>query len=260
MNQFAIKQLIPAQIAGELTETPYPGNDTSFLEVSEFFYDTIQGEGVYAGHPAAFLRLKGCTLNCSWCDTQEVWRTGYRFSFAYLFHLIENSTLLEKLRKGQHLVITGGSPLRQQYRLIAFIRAFIDKFHFTPFIEVENECVLLIDNDLLPYVRCWNNSPKLANSGNAFATRVNDKALQQAVSIGGYFKFVVSSEEDVDEVFLTFVIPYNIPLARVLLMPLGQTAVDIALKKAEVIGWAIKYNVRYSPRLHVELWDKQTGV
>ncbi|MFP4048255.1 MAG: polymorphic toxin-type HINT domain-containing protein, partial [Bacteroidales bacterium] len=38
-----------------------------FLEVAEFFMDTIQGEGINIGHPAAFLRMQHCTMNCVWC-------------------------------------------------------------------------------------------------------------------------------------------------------------------------------------------------
>lgn len=36
-------------------------------------YQTIQGEGRYAGTPMVVLRLHGCTVGCSWCDTKQTW-------------------------------------------------------------------------------------------------------------------------------------------------------------------------------------------
>ena len=88
------------------------------LKVSEFFSLTIQGEGVSTGVPAAFLRLTDCTLNCVFCDSSSVWKYGNLYSFDELFEMMEESGLVEQLRGGVHLVLTGGSPLRQQKTII----------------------------------------------------------------------------------------------------------------------------------------------
>ncbi|MCH1932079.1 7-carboxy-7-deazaguanine synthase QueE [Shewanella sp. A25] len=40
--------------------------------VNEVF-ETIQGEGVFTGVPAIFLRLQGCPVGCAWCDTKQTW-------------------------------------------------------------------------------------------------------------------------------------------------------------------------------------------
>jgi 7-carboxy-7-deazaguanine synthase len=42
--------------------------------VNELF-ETIQGEGQYTGTPSIFLRLQGCPVGCSWCDTKQTWDT-----------------------------------------------------------------------------------------------------------------------------------------------------------------------------------------
>ena len=43
------------------------------LAVSEIFGPTLQGEGPSSGRRAMFLRLAGCNLSCSWCDTAYTW-------------------------------------------------------------------------------------------------------------------------------------------------------------------------------------------
>lgn len=40
--------------------------------INEMF-QTLQGEGVYTGVPAIFIRLQGCPVGCSWCDTKHTW-------------------------------------------------------------------------------------------------------------------------------------------------------------------------------------------
>lgn len=44
-------------------------------KVNEIFY-SIQGEGRHTGMPAVFLRLAGCTMGCSFCDTKYAFQTG----------------------------------------------------------------------------------------------------------------------------------------------------------------------------------------
>jgi organic radical activating enzyme len=92
-----ITTIIPAsslksEMIDELMEVPY-------LKVSEFYCDTIQGEGSYIGHPATFLRLTNCSLNCIYCDSKEVWRKGNPYSFQELFDLMDLADLPRKLHE-----------------------------------------------------------------------------------------------------------------------------------------------------------------
>ena len=41
-------------------------------KINELF-ETIQGEGAYTGQPSVFIRLQGCPVACSWCDTKHTW-------------------------------------------------------------------------------------------------------------------------------------------------------------------------------------------
>ncbi len=92
--------------------------------VNEVF-ETIQGEGVFTGVPAIFIRLQGCPVGCSWCDTKHTWEAlaenqvdidqviqvdGVVGRWAELTsqQLIEQ--LITKGYSAKHVVITGGEP------------------------------------------------------------------------------------------------------------------------------------------------------
>lgn len=232
-----------------------------FLEISEFFCDTIQGEGVNTGVPATFLRLQHCSLNCSWCDTQEVWRHGDPYTFKELFHLMEEADLIRKLRVGQHLVLTGGSPIKQQFALIEFFEAFKKRYDFKPYIEIENECTIKPFYKMATLVDCWNNSPKLSTSGNSASARYRPDILKQLSKFpNSWFKFVITSEADWEEIIKDFLAPDLIKWEQVILMPCGAIRAELESNRQMVVDMAIRNNVRYSDRMHIELWDKKTGV
>ncbi len=240
-----------------------------FLEVSEFYCDTIQGEGVTTGVPAAFLRLQGCTLNCVWCDSKSVWRHGNRFTFNELFELMNNADLPRKLHEGQHLVLTGGSPLMQQDKLAAFLDEFIKIYDFKPFIEVENECIILPDPAFTSFrvfygrmVDLWNNSPKLYNSGILRKYRYKPDVIKYMSLLGNsWFKFVITYEEDDwGEIKKDFLEPELIRKDQIILMPRGETFEELKKNQAFVVRTAIENNVRYCTREHIVLWDTTTGM
>ena len=91
------------------------------IHIAEHFCDTIQGEN-YVGYPCTFLRLQFCTLNCVWCDTLEVWRYGNPYSVEEVYEIWKEKGVIDRLKKGQHLVLTGGSPIKQQDSLVSLFR------------------------------------------------------------------------------------------------------------------------------------------
>jgi 7-carboxy-7-deazaguanine synthase len=266
-----IKSLIKANPDFVKTATSPNG-----LEVAEFFYDTIQGEGINIGHPAAFLRLQHCSLDCTWCDTQEVWRYGNPYSFDELFELMENAehsknlsggivelsyeySLIDKLQEGQHLVITGGSPLKQQYQLAKFLTAFLERYHFKPYVEIENECVIM--PTVITNIDCWNNSPKLSSSGNKRALRYKPEVIKHTAGlVNSWFKFVICDETDWEEIQMDFLDPGLIEKSQIILMPMGETKVELERNRDIAVKMAVSHNVRFTDRLHITLWDKKTGV
>ena len=231
------------------------------LSISEMFADTIQGEGPNTGVLSTFIRLQGCTLKCVWCDTLDVWSKGNEYSFNEIFELFESINLIDKLKNGQHLILTGGSPLKQQYALVNFINEFILKYGFKPYIEVENEGVLMPTNELVDLVDWWNNSPKLQNSGMKFNSRVKPIILSYMGSLpNSIFKFVVSNEEDWVEIKETFINTNFISKDKIVLMPEGQTQEELSITRPIAADMAIKHGVRLTDRLHITIWDRATSV
>ena len=88
------------------------------MKVCEIF-TSIQGESSYAGMPCTFIRLTGCNLRCSYCDTSYAYFEGRELS--------EDEILSEVQRAGIDLVeITGGEPLLQ-YEVFQLIRRLLDE-------------------------------------------------------------------------------------------------------------------------------------
>jgi 7-carboxy-7-deazaguanine synthase len=83
----------------------------SYLKIHSIF-DTIQGEGIYAGVPAIFIRLSGCNLACTFCDTE--FDSYNEMDVNSILDEVNNfSKSYKKL-----VVLTGGEPFRQPISLL----------------------------------------------------------------------------------------------------------------------------------------------
>lgn len=236
-----------------------PEDETTVIRIAEMFADTIQGEN-FVGVPATFLRLQGCTLNCVWCDTSEVWRKGNPYTVKELLNICETNNLINKWKNGQHLVLTGGSPLLQQKALIEFVQMIKEKYKFKPFIEIENECVIMPSSQMIEYVNLWNNSPKLKNSGNKII-RLRPEVIKKLNKLeNSWFKFVISSDDDWKEIDDVYIKPGLIDKNKIVLMPEGINRNELQKHYNIVIETAVRENIRMTDRLHITIWNKKTGV
>jgi 7-carboxy-7-deazaguanine synthase len=78
---------------------------TDTLVIHEI-YRSVQGESSFAGRPCAFVRLSGCNLRCSWCDTPQAFTGGTRIA--------RSEVAARALALATPLVlVTGGEPLLQ---------------------------------------------------------------------------------------------------------------------------------------------------
>jgi 7-carboxy-7-deazaguanine synthase len=83
-------------------------------------YKSIQGESSFAGLPCIFVRLAGCNLRCSWCDSEYTFTGGYKLS--------EDEVVaeIEKLAPVRLIEFTGGEPMLQERELVPLLSRLLD--------------------------------------------------------------------------------------------------------------------------------------
>ncbi|MEN6320282.1 MAG: radical SAM protein [Syntrophaceae bacterium] len=149
------------------------------LKVNEIFY-SIQGESSYAGRPCVFVRLTGCNLRCSYCDTRYAYEEGQNLTIGEIVRRVTSyqCRLVE---------ITGGEPLIQK-KTFDLIYELLEN-NFVVILEtngsidispVDKRCVKIVD------VKC-------PSSGEVKKNYLDNlKKLSERDEI----KFVIGSEED----------------------------------------------------------------
>src|SRR5947199_7341335 len=89
------------------------------MQITEI-YKSIQGESTYAGLPCIFVRLTGCNLRCSWCDSEYTFTGGHRKT---LEEVVEE---VEQLSPDGGLVeITGGEPMLQEREVVPLMQRLL---------------------------------------------------------------------------------------------------------------------------------------
>lgn len=246
------------------------------IDVSEYFY-SLQGEGEYQGWPAVFFRTKNCNLfcgqptddkfqqkcsSCKWvCDTIAVWMKGETKTFTELFTDMHNKGYLDKLKEGAHLILTGGEPLLQQNALREWVKYLTAKLGSKPFVEVETNGTIVPDMEFAYLVDRFNVSAKLSNSGNPKPLRYNPEALKWHTENGNsIFKFVTIDEEDTKEIFTEFIEEFQIPRHKIWLMPGAYDRDELWKNGQSVAELCKKHGFKMTSRMHVEIWNKLTGV
>ncbi len=208
----------------------------------EIFY-SLQGEGNRAGTPAVFIRLAGCNLHCSWCDTKYSWGNGLS---------LPPSELARRVREYAcpGLVVTGGEPLLQQEELAELLSLLPPSM----FVEVETNGTIVPRAALQKRVNQWNVSPKLEHAGNANALQQETAAIFAALP-NAWFKFVVAGEEDWAQIEAL-----HLPWERIILMPCAAERTTLETLRPRIADMCLKHGVRLGDRLHIVLWNNRKGV
>jgi 7-carboxy-7-deazaguanine synthase len=90
------------------------GSAQPFLRVTEIFH-SVQGESTWAGLPCTFVRLTGCPLRCTWCDTEYAFHGGERLSLdAIVARVGEIGTNLVEITGGEPLIHANAFVLAQR--------------------------------------------------------------------------------------------------------------------------------------------------
>jgi 7-carboxy-7-deazaguanine synthase len=218
------------------------------------------------------------------CDStsQWLWR-GEDKDFQYLIDRWKEQDIYEDIKNGTiHIIWTGGEPTIKghQEAIVNFhkfwksIDSEIDLYDFdTPeydvlyykldqfYNEIETNGTVYIENNLFQLLNQINCSPKLSNSGLDAKQRINPDAIKRIMEHSNYqFKFVISTEEDVEEMFRDFIVPFNIPLKNVVAMPGLDDAANFEERTQFVLEMAKKYKFRGLTRLHIAAWNKTLNV
>jgi hypothetical protein len=94
-----------------------------------------------------------------------------------------------------------------------------------------------------------------------FKQRVVPDAIERIMKHKNYqFKFVVSKEEDIEEIMRDFVKPFNIPLKNIVIMPGMDDREDFHERTRFSLEMGKKYRIRALTRLHISAWDRVINV
>ena len=152
------------------------------MQITEI-YKSLQGESTHTGLPCVFVRLTGCNLRCSWCDSEYTFTGGVRMSSEHIMNevvrLSPNGGLVE---------ITGGEPMLQERELVPFMEQLLDRGYTVlletsgerPLANVPKKVIKIVD------VKCPH-----SGEGDTF-DRTNLKALEPHDEL----KFVISNRAD----------------------------------------------------------------
>lgn len=212
------------------------------LLVNEIFY-SIQGESTYSGRPCVFVRLTGCNLRCSYCDTRYAYEQGAN---------MELNEILNRIAAYQcRLVeITGGEPLLQSQTPILIYRLLENGYEVMletngslDISRVDRRCIKIVD------IKC----PTSGESDK------NDLENLKRLGPKDQVKFVIGDRSDYEYAKKTIesTCP-DFPEEQILFSPASER-----IPPSRLAEWILKdnLNVRLHLQLHKIIWpDKERGV
>jgi len=223
------------------------------MQITEI-YKSIQGESTYAGMPCVFVRLTGCNLRCSWCDSEYTFYGGRKMTWN------EVSDEVERLGPGGLVEITGGEPMLQEREVVRLMQSLLDVGH-TVLLETSGERPL----ESVPAAVIKIVDVKCPHSGEPDSFRPeNLQALQPHDEV----KFVLSDRTDY-EFARDFAARYSLAgrVKAILFSPAfrkqasgSRDASQALLDPQELAEWMLADGVpaRLGLQLHKFIWDPAT--
>jgi 7-carboxy-7-deazaguanine synthase len=231
------------------------------LSIAEVFGPTFQGEGPSLGRRCSFVRLSGCNLRCSWCDTPYTWDwtgvTGQVYEPTEERRSLGTDAIFAWITSQgtDMVVITGGEPLLQQRQLLPLLRrcAACDLR-----VEVETAGTVAPLPAIADAVTQFNVSPKLANSGNSLTRRYRPEAIDLLQATGkAVWKFVAIDADDLVEVDD---IVNRHGLQPVYVMPEGTSQEQLTDRTRRLTDHVLGRGWNLTTRLHILVYGNQRGV
>jgi 7-carboxy-7-deazaguanine synthase len=226
--------------------------------ITEIF-KSIQGEGTRAGLPCIFVRLTGCNLRCTWCDTAYAFHGGSKMAVSDILRRVDELAGRTEQQSGSLAAIpmvelTGGEPLLQEeiYPLAEQLLAA----GYTVMIETSGErFVGRLPREVIKIV-----DVKCPDSGAADTFELSNL---EAVDAKDEIKFVVSSRRDY-EFAREFTAEHRLA-QRVRQVLFSPSFPDPAgkwqgLEPRELVEWILADGlpVRLGLQLHKFVWDPAT--
>ncbi len=227
------------------------------MKIAEI-YKSIQGEGRLTGTPSVFVRASGCNLRCWFCDTPYAsWEPeGQDYAVDEIIAEIEEWDC-------RHVVLTGGEPM-----LFAELIPLCGELrrrgrHIT--IETAGTLYLPVECDLMSI------SPKLAGSGPSTELhprwarrherqRYHPQVLARLMAEYDFqLKFVVDRPDDIAEIEELLLELPELASRRVLLMPQGCSAEELATPAAWLPALCDEHGWTYCPRRQIEWFGPVRG-
>jgi 7-carboxy-7-deazaguanine synthase len=216
-------------------------------------YKSVQGESSFAGLPCIFVRLAGCNLRCSWCDSEYTFKGGYKQS------LEEVEAAVAALAPVRLVEFTGGEPMLQQRELLPLMERMLASGH-TLMIETSGERLLAKVPEAVHKIV----DVKCPGSGEGGTFRMeNLDALTRRDEV----KFVIRDRADY-EFAREFTLQNNLAerAGAVLFSPAfrksptpERTADNCELNPRELVEWMLADGVpaRLSLQIHKFIWEPQ---
>lgn len=234
------------------------------ITLSEMFV-SIQGEGPFTGHPALFIRAGGCNLKCpgfgaNGCDSNFSVDARNKAKWRTFKSPLDLSQAIANEFEGKLpdlAIFTGGEPTLQSM-LMAYAATISDLTK----VQIETNGLRL--HKLILNAFNWDNttvvvSPKLSNAGYEDWKKSFEEVFTVVCPGNFYFKFVVGSEEDVQEVS-SFINHFQLNTNKVYLMPLGANNDELAKTSEFVWSKCIESGFKYSDRMHIRVFNDKRGV
>ncbi|WP_232685694.1 7-carboxy-7-deazaguanine synthase QueE [Halobacterium zhouii] len=246
------------------TETETDGET---LPINELFY-SLQGEGTLAGVPSVFVRTSGCNLRCWFCDS---YHTSWEPTHGQL-SLNDVVAEVESHEKAEHVVLTGGEPLIHEQSVTLLER--LDELGYHTTVETNGTVYRDAPIDLAsisPKLNSSTPTPEKDPSGDGEwaehheKQRIDIDALTRLVdTYDSQLKFVVTGSDDLPEIEKLLAqirdeASTTVEDSDVLLMPEGVTREQLDDSRNTVAELAMEHGYRYTPRLHVDLWNDAPG-
>ncbi len=215
-------------------------SDLPRLKITEIFY-SLQGEALNVGLPTVFIRLTGCPLRCSYCDTTYAFSGG---------EWMDVAAIIDELKqyKTSHITVTGGEPLAQK-DCIVLLQQLCDLGYE---VSLETSGAILVDKVDKRVTKILD--VKTPASGEDSKNKIENFVFLNA---GDQVKFVICNEND----YLwskQFIEQHQLEARCEILFSPGNDELDATT----LANWVLRdqLNVRFQIQLHKYLWGDKPGV